>query len=278
MISLNMVWPAIYVYDEIWRFWFLVFITIVIETFTIMAMLKHSLQKSIIASIVGNLVSGFIGTFVMMWAMIFWHLIADNFVPHATFDIINWVATYILMCLGSVLIETITIKLIFKETLKRLFIPLLIGNLLTYGFIAYSMITKSDNDPKEKRTEQVLYSPTVSNFILLDSAKLQISPVKVKISYDENDKILNTNYPFIIHFKKNKPENFQFELRLSGNEDAGGIELDKKTLQLDKLSDTIFIVMEQKNPDPNKGWTSPIITDTIKYVKSSDKQKTNLNK
>ncbi len=262
-----MVWPAIYVYDEIWRFWFLVFITIVIETFTIMGMLKYSLQKSLIASIIGNLVSGLIGTFVMMWAMLFWHLIVDNFVPHATFDIINWAATYILMCFGSVLIETFTIKFIFKETIKKLFIPLLIGNLLTYGFIAYSMITHSEKDPEAERTEQVLYSPEINNYVLLDSAKLRISPVKVTISYDKKGKILNTNYPFIIHFKKDKLENFQFELRLSGEEYAGGIEVDKKTLQLDQLSDTVHIVMEQKNPDPNKGWTAPIITDTIKYVK-----------
>lgn len=167
MILLNMVWPAIYVYDEVWRFWFLVFATIVIETFTIMVMLKYSLKKSFLASVIGNLVSGLVGTFVMMWAMLFWHLLADNFVPNATFDIINWVATYILMCFGSVFIETLTIKLIFKDTIKRLFIPLLIGNLLTYGFIAYVMVAKTGKDPKEKRTELVLYSPTPSRFIFL---------------------------------------------------------------------------------------------------------------
>lgn len=71
MILLNMVWPAIYVYDEVWRFGFLVFATIVIETFTIMAMLKYSLQKSFLASLIGNLISGLVGTFVMMWAMLF---------------------------------------------------------------------------------------------------------------------------------------------------------------------------------------------------------------
>lgn len=131
-----------YVHDEVWRFWFLVFATVIIEMFAIRIMLKYSWQKSFLASLIGNLVSGIIGTFVMMWAMLAWHLVADNFVPHATFDPINWVATYILMCLGSVLIETWTIKMIFQDTIKRLFIPLLIGNLLTYGFIAFAMMMK----------------------------------------------------------------------------------------------------------------------------------------
>jgi len=139
MNLLNVVWPAIYVYKEIWQFWFLVIVTIAIETITIRAMLKYSLQKSVLASVIGNIVSGFVGTFVMIWVMLIWHSIFDDIVPRATFDIINWVATYILMCLGSVLIETLAIKLIFKDTIKRLFIPLLIGNALTYAFIAYSM-------------------------------------------------------------------------------------------------------------------------------------------
>ena len=262
-----MVWPAIYVYDEVWRFWFLVFATIVIETFTIMGMLKYSLKKSFLASVIGNLVSGLIGTFVMMWAMLFWQLLADNFVPHATFDIINWVATYILMCLGSVFIETLTIKIILKDTLKRLFIPLLIGNLLTYSFIAYTMATKTDKDPNEKRTEQILYSPIPSSFTLLDSTKLQIFKAKTEISYDKDDKVLNTNYPLEIQFKKEKPENFQFDLRLVGNKYSGGIEDSRKHIQLEKLTDSIRIVLEQKNPDPNKGWTAPIITDTINFVR-----------
>lgn len=264
-----MVWPAIYVYDEVWRFWFLVFVTIVIETFTIMAMLKYSLKKSLIASVVGNLVSGLVGTFVMMWAMLIWHLLADNFVPHATFDIINWVATYILMCLGSVFIETLTIKLIFKDTIKRLFIPLVIGNLLTYSFIAYTMATGTDKDSKETRTEQVLYSPVPSKFTLLDSTKLLIFSAKTEISFDKDDKLLNKTYPLEILFEKEKSENYQFELRLLGNDYEGGIENGRKLIQLDKLTDTIQIVLIQKNADPDKGWTAPIYTDTIKFVKRS---------
>lgn len=262
-----MIWPATYVYSEIWRFWFLVIATIIIETFTIMAMLKYPLEKSFLASIIGNLVSGIVGTFVMMYAMLFWHLLADNFVPQATFDIINWFATYILMCLGSVFIETLTIKLIFKDTIKRLFIPLLIGNFLTYGFIAYSMSTKTDNDPIVNRTEQVLYSPRPSKFSLLDSTQLLIFTAKTEITLDKDENILNTNYSLEILFEKEKPENFQFELRLLGNKYAGGIEDGRKLISLKNLTDTIRIVLEQKNPDPDKGWTAPILTDTVNFVR-----------
>jgi hypothetical protein len=139
---LDMVWPAIYVSEKLTHFWFLVIGTVVIEMIVVKYYFNYSFLKSFVMSLIGNMVSGFIGTFVMMWAMLFWHLLADRFVPHATFDIINWVATYVLMCFGSVLIETITLSLIYKIKIKRLFMPMLIGNLLTYIFIAIVMITE----------------------------------------------------------------------------------------------------------------------------------------
>lgn len=267
MINLNLVWPAIYVYNELWRFWFLVFVTIAIETFTLMKMRKYSLEKSFLASLIGNLASGLIGTFVMMWAMIVWHFLVDNFVPHATFDKINWIATYILMCLGSVLIEAYIIKLIFKDSLHKLYLPLLIGNLLTYGFIAFSVENKTNENPNVKKSERVIYIPTKRKFTLLDNTILILDPAKTVIFYDKDNMILNTTYPLEILFKQEKPENFQFELRLVGNQYAGGIENNRKLIQLNKITDTIKLVLEQKNPDPNKGWTAPIITDTITFVK-----------
>jgi len=91
-------------------------------------------------SLIGNLVSGFIGTFVMVFAMILWHFVVDSFLPHGTFDIVNWIATFVLMFCGSVLIETLAIKLIYKEKIKRLFLPMMIGNLFSYIFILVAML------------------------------------------------------------------------------------------------------------------------------------------
>jgi|SRR5579871_4513653 len=135
---LDMVWPALYVSATFWKFWFLVIGTIVIELFVIKYFLKFSWKKSFFISLIGNCVSGFIGTFLMTFAMIFWHLIADRLL-NGTFNNTNWVATYILMCLGSVFLETLAIKLIYKIPIKKLFLPMLTGNLLSYIFIAYFM-------------------------------------------------------------------------------------------------------------------------------------------
>lgn len=82
-------------------------------------------------AIFGNIASTIIGTFIMTFGMLLWHLPAD-FILSGTFDIFNVIATYVLMYLGSCLIELVTIKLIFRYTIKQLIPPVFIGNLATY--------------------------------------------------------------------------------------------------------------------------------------------------
>ena len=136
MILLNVIWPALYISQQFLDFWFLIFGTIIIELFTIHSFLKFSWKKSFLMSLIGNLVSGFIGTFVMVFAMLFWHLIMDILLPITISDI----ASVVLMFCGSVLIETLAIKLIYKEKIKRLFLPMMIGNLFSYIFILVAML------------------------------------------------------------------------------------------------------------------------------------------
>lgn len=135
MLYLNVVWPAIYVSGALGQFWFLILATMLIETLAVKFLLNYAWKKSIQIAVVGNLVSGLLGTFVMVFAMLGWHFVMDGLVPGATFGSINWIATYVLMCLGSVFIETLAVKLMFKIPIKKLFLPLLIGNLLSYLFI-----------------------------------------------------------------------------------------------------------------------------------------------
>ncbi|HBK88528.1 MAG: hypothetical protein U0289_06185 [Cyclobacteriaceae bacterium] len=142
----DMVWPAIYVTAALSKFWVVIIGTIVLETFVIKYFLEFTWSRSVWASLVGNMVSGLVGTYFMMWAMLLWHLVADNFVPHATFGFINWVATYVLMCLGSVYLEVLTVRFMYGETVQRLFWPLLVGNAMSYIFIVIVMLNRNQLD------------------------------------------------------------------------------------------------------------------------------------
>jgi len=266
-ILLDMVWPALYVSQSLYKFWFLVFGTIILEAFVIRYFLKFSWTKSVIASSIGNSVSGFVGTFVMMWAMLFWDLLADNFVPYGTFGMINWIVTYILMCLGSVFLETLTIKIIYKEKIKRLFLPMMTGNFLSYAFIAIVMITATDKDPKKVRTEVLKYLPNKQYFVLLDNNKMQIDTSTINISYDkDNNQIKNKNskgYKLHIPFKKQVKGSFQFEFKILGEKHGESIYEASKNFNFNDLKNEYKIILEQKNPNKALGWTQPIITDTL---------------
>lgn len=269
---MNMVWPALYVSAELGKFWYLVFATILIELVVIKVFLKFSWTKSFIASMVGNTVSGLVGIFLMMFPMILWHALVDGLVPNATFDIINWVATFILMCFGSVAVEALTIKFLYKESFKRLFLPISTGNLLTYVFIAYSMANPSKGLEGEVSADKVLYIPNKTHFTLLDSSNtVDLDTASIRISYDSDGKIINEKkhrgYHLWVKYKLMQSDSFDFHLRLIDDGWWGGTTSKGKDFPVDSIKDEFILLFEQRLMDSTAGYRRLQPTDTIKLIK-----------
>jgi len=128
----NVIWPGAFIADSIYKTWFLIFISIIIETFFLYLFLRPiTLHKALGMSCVGNVISTFGGTLLSSFGVVGWHLFADP-MAGGTFAHINWIATVIIMCLLSVLIEFVALRIIFKYPAKQLIIPVLIGNISTY--------------------------------------------------------------------------------------------------------------------------------------------------
>ncbi|HYF30447.1 MAG TPA: hypothetical protein VD993_04960 [Chitinophagaceae bacterium] len=136
MNLLNLIWPAIYVAMGLRNLWYCILITIVLEWIIVQLLLRKGWRTSGFMSLVGNAVSGFFGIFIMPYVMFLYHSVADP-LTGGTFNIINLVATLVIMCFGSVAIEVLVVKWIWKTPFKKLFIPLLIGNLLTYVALVF---------------------------------------------------------------------------------------------------------------------------------------------
>lgn len=144
MVLLNMILPTIYDSNEPEHFWFIVIGTIIIETLVIKLMLKYSWKKSFSALFIGNIISTLAGIFIMLFSTTFLSSLANKSDWNDIFIIISLVLTFILMFAGSVFLEIVTIKLIFNDTVKKLFIPLLIGNILTYLSIFLLMVANGN--------------------------------------------------------------------------------------------------------------------------------------
>lgn len=269
---LNVIWPAIYVSETFWKFWYLIVGTVFIEFFVLRFSLRFSWKKSFLASLVGNLASGLIGTFIMKFGMLGWHVIADIFLQ-GTFAKVNWIATYLLMCLGSVLIETKTVSLIYNEKWKRLFFPMLTGNLLTYVFIAFAMTASAKKDEHVK-TERITYLSEKVKFSLVDSTNLIIDTAFIEIWYNsDNERIdyIKPKYRLQVPFHKNNPDNYTVAFSLLTGGSSSGIHDNKQQLIVEDIKEEYYLILEQKNPDSTIGWEAPIYSDTF-AIKRMKKQ------
>jgi hypothetical protein len=143
-IYADIVWPALFVGGAIFSAWSLSVVSIAIEGLMFHFFITDiTYGEAFLMSCIGNAASVIIGTILMVITMaLAWHSFFDQFLG-GTFHIVNWVATYILMYLGSCFIELITLRIIFRYTIKQLLIPSLVGNFLTYILAAaYHIITK----------------------------------------------------------------------------------------------------------------------------------------
>ncbi len=130
----NIIWPAVFVNNIILGdlLYIIVPVSIALEAVLYHWFLKNiTYMRALLISCIGNAASVFLGTIVMTFAMILWHLPFDM-IFGGTFAFPNIVATYVLMYLGSAFIELVAIKLIFRYSFKDLWIPVFVGNLLTY--------------------------------------------------------------------------------------------------------------------------------------------------
>ena len=181
MILLNLIWPAIYVPEFFVQFWFIVIGTIIIEFFVIRSFLKFSWRKSLYITLIGNFVSMFIGTIIMTIIMFFWTIILESFASIKTFGVVNWISTFLLMCLGSVFLETLAIRLIYKEKIKKLFLPMLIGNFLSYTFIAIIMLATPDKIAYLSIGKNLIYFSNKQEVVSLDKSKLEIDTSTIRL-------------------------------------------------------------------------------------------------
>jgi len=138
----NIVWPGFLVTQQIFTSWFIIIISMIIEALFFYWLLWNiSLLKALLMSIIGNIASAFVGATIMSLSMMLWDFLFAQ-IPGGTSDWFNIIATYIIMYIGTSLIELVTIKLIFKYSAKQIWIPVFLGNFLTYIIVALKMFSR----------------------------------------------------------------------------------------------------------------------------------------
>jgi len=133
----NMMFPGMLVALGIWSIWYVIVATLFIEAVVLQRLLSISFKKSFILSFIGNLVSSTVGTWILVWGslltMIPFAMMDPAYLTklESLFDIV----TYVFMCLGSIIIEVLTVWLFWRYPMKKLFKALMIGNVFTYALV-----------------------------------------------------------------------------------------------------------------------------------------------
>lgn len=119
------------------------------------------------------------------------------------------------------------------------------------------------------------YIPDKFTIQLFDSSVVRIDTAWVESAWAYNEKgepeaAPNFGQNFIIPINEKNADEFLFTLKLldKGNQVfTNGIEETRCVLHPTTAKEIIEVVVEQKNPDENLGWTKPIVTDTIRFIK-----------
>lgn len=118
----------------------------------------------------------------------------------------------------------------------------------------------------------VTYVPNKYSFSLLDGTTLIIDTAwtEESFTYHNGKRVIDSShgYHLSIPFKKKIPDSFTFTFDLADKTNekfTNGIGENLCQLCPSSLFDEMEVLLVQKDPDTSKGWTNPIILDTIVY-------------
>lgn len=143
----------------------------------------------------------------------------------------------------------------------------------TDGLFGHS---KTREEARKNGSEVILFLPDKNIFHLLDGTVLTLDTAwtEVSFSFKKGKRDLDSSYGFhfSIPFKKERPNMFTFHFSLLDTTNrmfTNGMEENLTQLCPKKIYNEMRIILDQKNPDTSKGWTNPIVTDTIIYKRIS---------
>jgi len=123
-------------------------------------------------------------------------------------------------------------------------------------------------------SETFQYLPDRTRFKLIDGRMLKIDTAwtEESFSYKNGKRKYDTAYGYIFNvpYKAQESGNFTFNFELLDKDNqmfTNGLGSDRCKLRPTVLKDKMQIIIEQKNPKQGVGWKSPIITDTISFVR-----------
>ena len=127
--SANMVWPSLYIAEGM-RSWYVILIGLIVEIIFVKYFLKQSCFKSLLIAFVMNLTSTILGVVAIPLSGFIGEILMIPF-GTGTFHPAHWLMSYVFAVFSNVLIEGITVKIIFKHSFKKMLWWLFVANAIS---------------------------------------------------------------------------------------------------------------------------------------------------
>lgn len=137
--------------------------------------------------------------------------------------------------------------------------------------------SKTRQDALKNGSPVYSYIADKNRFNLLDGTIMTTDTawIEVNFTYHNGKRELDSSYGFhfSIPFTQTNPGSFTFVFSLLDTTNrmfTNGMDSNLTQLCPVRLYDEMRIVLTQKDTDTSKGWTNPIVTDTITYRKIAE--------
>lgn len=135
-----MIWPALFIANSLSDMWYCIAGTILLEWIILKFYLDTTWKKSLSMSIIGNLISALAGIFLLPYLLFIFDGLMSAITQTAFFGTkVDWILNFLILCFLSVYIETKVTGKVYKIPYKKLYLPMLTGNFVTYLLIAILM-------------------------------------------------------------------------------------------------------------------------------------------
>ena len=132
-IYANVIWPSLYIAKS-FRIWWIILVGLIIEFIIIRIFIKEHYLKTLLMVILMNTISTLIGIFAIPVSGIIVEIILipiDKVFSFGTFHITHWILDFILAVTCNTLLESLTLKIVFKKILKETILWVFIANILS---------------------------------------------------------------------------------------------------------------------------------------------------
>lgn len=135
----NMIWPSIYIASGLTKY-YIVFFTFIFTYLFLRIIIKDKPKLTILALSVGfTFLTSLVGTFVVPILGLIAELVF-SFLNVGTFSLISWIIEILFSVAFYALLFSSIVKLVYKISVKRTYLPFFIYSLITIGLATVEVL------------------------------------------------------------------------------------------------------------------------------------------